>query len=80
MRLEILLFLVCIVFTLVSVVFVMSPIIHTYRHLSIAVCNNSRSFCKVFVYRRKLLLHKDLRQRGGGFIFAEKASGPLLKR
>ena len=33
-------------FTLVSVVFVMSPIIHTYRHLSIGVCSNSRSFCK----------------------------------
>lgn len=33
-------------FTLVSVVFVMSPIIHTYRHLSIGVCSYSESFCK----------------------------------
>jgi len=57
-------------FTLVSVVFVMSPIIHTYRHLSIGVCSYSRSLCKVFCFaknRHKLLLRKDLRSwRGGG--------------
>ena len=59
-------------FTLVSVVFVMSPIIHTYRHLSIALCSYSRSFCKVFCFaknRHKLLLCKDLRSsRGGGVL------------
>ena len=44
-------------FTLVSVVFVMSPIIHTYRHLSIGVCSYSESFCKkVFAYLQDLLL------------------------
>ena len=36
-------------FTLVSVVFVMSPIIHTYRHLSIGVCSYSRSFYEIIL-------------------------------
>lgn len=51
MRLVILLFLVCIVFTLVSVVCCMSPIIHKYRHLSIASTVYFRKRWELFVQR-----------------------------
>jgi hypothetical protein len=35
------------VFTLCGVLFVMSPIIHTYRHLSIGVCSYSRIILEI---------------------------------
>ena len=50
----------------------MSPIIHSYRHLSIALCSYSRSFCKINTYRRKSLSDKDLRMSGQGGVLTCK--------
>ena len=57
-------------FMVILCVVVMSSIIHNYRHLSIAMCNNSRIILEINIYRRKLLLHKDLGVTGQGGVLS----------
>ena len=66
MRLEILLFLVCIVFTLVSVVFVMS-LLYIYRQICQPLCTLIIEFCQSFLERYFCFFLRFAVD--GGFIF-----------